>query len=52
MTRYTIKPEYLSNWGEDCTEETIITDADVERLAQEWEMPVDQLLQQLIEIDD
>lgn len=52
MKRYTIKTEYLSNWGEDCTEETIITDAEVERLAQEWEKPVEELLEQLIEIDN
>ena len=51
MKRYTIKPEFLSNWGEDCTEETIIDTAEVERLAEEWETPVEELLEQLIEIE-
>ena len=51
MKRYTIKPEYLTLWGEDCTEETIITEAEVERLAQEWEKPVDELLEQLEETE-
>lgn len=49
MKRYTIKPEYLSNWGEDCTEGTIITTAEIERLAEEWEKPVEELLEQLEE---
>lgn len=51
MKRYTIKQEFLSNWGEDCTEETIITAAEVERLAEEWEKPVKELLEQLEEAE-
>jgi len=49
MKRYTIKPEFLNLWGEDVTEETVIDTAEVKRLAQEWEKPVDELLEQLEE---
>ena len=51
LTRYTIRPEYLSLWGEDCTEDTVIDSAEVERLAAEWGKPVDELLEQLTEVD-
>ena len=50
MKRYTVKPEYLTMWGEDVTEETVIDTAEVERLAQEWEKPVEELLEQLEEV--
>jgi hypothetical protein len=49
-TFYTIKPEYLSMWGEDCTEDTVIDSAEVERLAAEWGKSVDELLEQLTEV--
>lgn len=48
---YHIKPEFLSLWGEDCAEDTIITEDELQRLAQEWETTVDNLRQQLEEID-
>ena len=50
MKNYTIKPEYLSLWGEGTTEDTIITDGEVQRLAQEWEKPAEEILAQLEEI--
>ena len=50
MKHYTIKPEYLTMWGENCTEETIIDSAEVERLAEEWGKPVEELLEQLTEV--
>ena len=46
---YTVKPEYLDQWGEDVTEDTIITQDELERLAAEWDKPVEELLEQLIE---
>ena len=51
MKRYTIKSEFLSSWGDYCDEDTIIDTAEVERLAEEWETPVEELLEQLIEIE-
>ena len=50
MKYYTVKPEYLTLWGENVTEDTIVTAAEVENLAHEWEKPVDELLCQLDEI--
>lgn len=50
MKNYKIKSEFLSLWGEECTEDTIITASEVERLADEWDKPIDELLEQLIEI--
>ncbi len=50
-TRYTIKPEFLSLWGEDSTEDTVITEGELQRLAQEWGTPINELRQQLEEID-
>lgn len=49
MKTYTVKEEYLSQWGEDVTEDTIITQAELERLSAEWGKPVEELLEQLIE---
>lgn len=51
MTAYHIKPEYLSNWGENTTTETVITQDELERLAAEWGTPVNELMEQLIEIE-
>ena len=52
MKQYTIKAEFLPLWGEDCTEDTIITEEELRRLSQEWEKPVEELLEQLNEVDD
>lgn len=51
MKTYHIKPEYLDQWGSECTEETIIDENELNRLADEWETPVPELLEQLDEID-
>lgn len=45
---YTIKPEYLNLWGEDVTEETIIDAAEIERLSEEWDKPIEELMDQLV----
>ena len=48
---YTVMPDYLSEWGDNCTEDTVITVAELEDLSSEWEVPVETLLHQLIEHD-
>lgn len=48
---YHIKSDYLTMWGSDCTEETVIDQTELERLAAEWEKPVEELLEQLTPID-
>lgn len=45
---YHIKPEYLSMWGEDATEDTVIDQTELERLAAEWGAEIDDLKDQLI----
>ena len=50
MKKYHIKPDYLGQWGEDTTTETVVTLDEVERLSAEWEMPIEELLAQLEEI--
>ena len=44
---YTIKPEHIDKFGPEATDETIITEYDVKRLADEWDMPVTVVLSQL-----
>lgn len=47
MKTYKIKPEFLSVWGSDTTEDTVITEAEAERLAIEWGMDMEDLKEQL-----
>lgn len=51
MKNYTIKPEYLSLWGDGTTEETVVTEDELHRLVQEWDKPEEELLEQLREIE-
>ena len=48
---YTIKTEYLSQWGEQTDKNTIITDEDVAELAREWGKSEEELKEQLIPVD-
>ena len=47
---YKIKPEYLDLWGADATEDTIITNEDLEMIARGWEKTPDELMDQLIPV--
>ena len=47
MKTYIVKPEYLDKWQANSM--TIITEDDIDRLAEEWEMDEYDLRQQLIE---
>ena len=52
MKTYKIKPEYIDLWqGSEQTPDSdmIITEEEVSRLSEEWETPVEDLLEQLIE---
>lgn len=49
--QYHIKPEYIDLWDSEATEETVITEKDVDRLANDWETPKEKLIEQLIPID-
>ena len=45
---YKIKPEFLELWGEDATEETILTEQDVEDIARGWDKTSADVMDQLI----
>lgn len=47
MKTYNIKPEFLSAWGSETTEDTVITEAEAERLAIELGMDLEDLKEQL-----
>jgi len=49
--KYKIKPEYLDLWGDDATEETIITEAELEMITRGWEKEPDDVMDQLIPLD-
>ena len=52
MKKYTIKPEYIYLYGEGADADTVITEDEVVILSSEWDMPVDEILEQLTEYDD
>ena len=45
---YKVKPEYADLWGEDTTEDTVITEDDLEMIARGWDKTPDELMDQLI----
>ena len=44
---YTIKPEFLDRWGQDATEETIVSEPELKRFAEDWCTTVSALRKQL-----
>lgn len=51
MKTYHIKPEYLDQWGEDATEETVLTEDDVRSISLGWSMQDYEVEYQLIPDD-
>lgn len=47
MKTYNIKPEFLSAWGSETTEDTIVTESEIQRLSNEWGVSVDDLMEQV-----
>ena len=45
---YNIKPEYLDLWGEDATEDTILTEQEVADIARGWDKTTEDVVDQLI----
>ena len=45
---YKIKPEYLAQWGEDATEDTVLTMADIEAITRGWDLTPSDIMDQLI----
>lgn len=52
MKVYNIKPEYLSAWGNETTEDTTVTEAEILRLANEWGMDVEALMEQVYAVEE
>lgn len=50
MKKYRVINEYWDMWGVSNEEESIVDHAEIERLADEWEMTVKKLMEQVEEI--
>lgn len=48
--RYHIRPEYIDQWGAEANSETVVTMDDVLMCARGWDIPVEEVLEQLEEI--
>lgn len=51
MKKYIIKPEFIDYYGPEANAYTVLTEDDVERIAEDWEKTVEDVLEQLIEDD-
>ena len=51
MKKFIIKPDYIHLFGDHANAYTVITEDEVVRLSRDWETPVDEILEQLIEDD-
>lgn len=49
MKQYRIKPEYYDLWGA-YEGNDIVDDGEIERLAHGWEMPIEELMEQVEEL--
>ncbi len=52
MKTYNIKPEFLSAWGNETTEDAIVTEAEIQRLSNEWGVSVDDLMEQVTPFEE
>lgn len=48
---YKIKPEFLDLWGSDATEETVLTDDDIEMITRGWDKTPADVMDQLIPLE-
>lgn len=48
---YKIKPEYCPLWGDDATDNTIITEDELEMIVRGWEITKEDVIHQLIPLD-
>lgn len=49
--KYRIKPEFIDLWGDEATEETILTEEEVESIVRGWDKTLDDVIDQLEPID-
>lgn len=48
--KYTVKSEYLDKWTEEAVDELIVDENEIARLALEWDVPINDLMQQVEEV--
>lgn len=51
MSYFRIRPEFLTLWGEETTADTVVTLCDIMELAEDWEKPIEDLMQQVEEVN-
>lgn len=51
MITYKINTDYIDLWGEDATEETVLSQDKIEMIARGWEKTVDEIIDQLVPIN-
>lgn len=49
MKKYQVMSEYAERWGIDA--DMVVDDAEIERLAREWDCTVEELMEQVEEIN-
>ena len=50
MRNFIVKTEFLEYWGDECTEDYVVTEEEVKHLAAEWGKSFEELLEQLEEV--
>lgn len=53
MAVYRVRSEYVDKWSNDSewADNPIVDEAEIERLAREWEVPIDDLMEQVERIE-
>lgn len=52
MANYRIKRDYWTRFGADCNEDTTVTMSELEDLSKEWEIDIDDLMEQIEIVDE
>ena len=50
MRNFIVKTEFLEYWGDECTEDYVVTEEEVRYLAAEWGKTFEELLEQFEEV--
>ena len=50
--KYRVMNEYLDKWTRESVDELIVDDAEIARLAREWDVTVDELMEQVEKIEE
>lgn len=50
--KYRIKPEFFDLWGSETTEDTVISESDLEMITRGWEKKPEDVMDQLIPLEE